>query len=114
MDNKLKEIITKAWGKESNSSIAKTINKHGITTITGKPFSGALVSAYAIRYLGLPRQKNTSQGEAGTTGIKITRRRTHKPRAGSTKDLCRNIEDIMTSNLETDTKVKLVAMIAGK
>lgn len=113
----LKTIRTLREKGKSNDEIANALNKAGHVTKTGKPWSAGNVSIACLRDLGMPRQKSTSRGEAGTTGGYDTaprysrlngRRLGRKKRTTSYGDM----EDVMTSNLSPKLKLRLIARLA--
>lgn len=100
-----------------NVEIARALNKKGLYTKTGKEWTSGNVSLVSIKDLGLPRKKNTSRGEAGSTGgysnLNGHAYGPRKPRKGAPVTATYNdMEDVMTSNLSPKLKLKLIARLA--
>jgi hypothetical protein len=99
--------------------IAKELNKKGYTTSTGKPWSSAGVSGYGLKEQLVPRRASTSNGEAGSTGQpnysplngRTTVRR-HKKSRKTGNVSYQDLEDIMTSSLNTGLKMKVIKLFS--
>jgi hypothetical protein len=100
----------KTWAE-----IETALNKAGLTTISGLPWDKC-ASGYALRLGIVPRKNNTNRGMAGSTGgyskyngkapatkAPVTRKKTITDS---------DIEEIMTSNLVTSLKLKVIRMVA--
>lgn len=100
---------------ESNKQIADTLNKNGLLTTSGKKWTGGNVSILCLNHLGQPRRKNTSKGAAGSTGGYsrlnglAVRRSKSAPRSSV---IYRDMEDVMTSNLNPKLKIRLIAKLS--
>ena len=110
--NKVIQSMTdKPWHE-----VVGTLNKQGLRTKTGKEWSVGNLSLYAIQNKLSARRKSTARGEAGSTGgySKLNglalKRRSRTSKKQSVSD--REVEEIMTSNLETGLKLKVIRLIA--
>lgn len=115
LDSMLRDLRGKGlkWNQ-----IAVALNKAGYKTITGKKWEGKNIPSYAITKGIVPRNNNTSRGTAGSTGVPqysalnglAKKPRVYKKKTQAISDA--EIEEIMTSNLATPLKLKVVRVVA--
>lgn len=122
---KTKTIITE--GREKGSSwndIERKLNKEGLTTKLGKKWATGNACNVALTKGWVTRVHNTTVGAIGSTGkptapaptgyhhlngLAKPKRKTKKEREGVSD---REIEDIMTSSLDTGLKMKVIRLLA--
>lgn len=121
-ESKINEIIREMRSQGVKFlEIAKRLNKEQLYSRGGYTWTSANVNGYAIKFGVLPRSINTSAGAAGSTGgtprrysryngRAVSRTSATRSRSGTLSD--RDVEEIMTSNLETGLKLKVIKIVA--
>lgn len=119
MRPKVNEAIRDLHSKGTSwHDIAAQLNKMGYKTPTGKLWTHGTAPAYAIYNGIVPRRFNTTRGAAGSTGITkysgLNGHAMNGARRARVKEAISNqdVEDIMTSNLSTEMKIRLIRTIA--
>lgn len=121
----INKMIQEEHAKEASwQAIANKLNQHNLPTPTGIQWSSATAPAYALKHGIVQRRINTAAGPAGSTGTPTypkSKTETRMAASPATKQFKpskkdritdHEIEEIMTSNLNTQLKLRVIRLLA--
>jgi hypothetical protein len=121
---KIEGMIREMHGnKQKWDIIADALNKAGLKTKSGLKWQGPSATAYSLNHKVVGRRISTSAGQAGSSGSSYVGKSKYSAYSGRAMNRVpqtrkrsgisdTEVEEIMTSNLATELKLKIVRIVA--